>query len=300
MHHKTINMKNRKIFVVGASGFQGGAIAQTLVENGNTVTTLKRDAEQGMPVATGVEAISGGLENVESVQKAMQGAHAAVLTLPLLFDVEQVKQLTANFIEAAQVEKIELVVFNASFHLPAEKVGMISLDVKVEAMELLKASGLNVITLMPDVYIDNLAAPWSIPLVVGQHILPYPVQSGEKIPWISHVDLAQSVAAALDHPELAGQTLPIGGNLFTGEEIAEAISKEIGETVSFIGITPNDFENNLVESFGAVAAKEISNLYRYVDAEKQSLRSKDFAATRAILNVEPQPLSAWVSSIQWK
>lgn len=293
-------MNNRKIFVVGASGFQGGAIANALVEKGNKVTTLKRDAEQGMPVTAGVEIISGGLENVESLQKAMHGANAAVLTLPLLFDVEQVKQFTANFIEAAKAEKVALVVFNSSFHLPAEKVGMISLDVKVEAMELLKASGLNVITLMPDVYIDNLAAPWSIPLVVEQNILPYPVARGEKIPWISHVDLAKSVAAAVDHPELAGQTLPIGGNLYTGEEIALAISQEVGKEVSFIGITPNDFENNLVESFGPVAAKEISNLYRYVDAEKQNLRSKDFEATQALLNVELQPLSSWVSSIQWK
>ena len=87
-----------------------------------------------------------------------------------------------------------------------------------------------------------LTAPWSIPLINEKGILPYPVQSDSRIPWISHVDLAKFIYSAIDRFELGGQTLPIGGNIYTGEEIASKISIHLRKTVSFVSLKPDDFE----------------------------------------------------------
>jgi len=273
--------------------------AQQLLAKGYHVSTLKRAGAKGMPVDDRVETIVGGFENVASISNALTGVDAAVFTLPLVFDMDTAKNMTSNFIEAAKAQNIALIVFNSSFDLPTENTGLLALDLKVETKKLLDASGLNVITLMPDVYIDNLAAPWSIPLIKEQGILPYPVANGQKIPWISHVDLAKFVASAIEKPELASKTLPIGGNLMSCDEIASAIGNQIGQSVQFISITPDEFEKNLAAAFGEVPAREISNLYRYLASNMEQIRTKDFGSVRQELGVELQTVNEWVKSVNW-
>lgn len=162
------------------------------------------------------------------------------------------------------------------------------------------ASGLNVITLVPDIYIDNISAPWSIPVILNNKIVPYPIAVGNKVPWISHVDLAKYVVAAISKPDLAGEVLTIGGNLLTGEEIAAAISSEINQPLNFVAMTPDEFEQQIAPAFGDLAGKEISNLYRYVSDNREQLVSKDFKKTQDVLGVVPQSLTEWVRSVKWE
>ncbi|TSE04246.1 SDR family oxidoreductase [Aquimarina algiphila] len=288
-----------KIFVSGASGFQGGNIAQQLIAKNHKISTLKRTIGEGVPVREGIDIIEGGLGDKEALNKALQHTNVAVYTFPLLFDMKLAKEYTSNFIAAAKEQKVDLVIFNATFDLPKEETELLALNLKVEMKRLFDASGLNVITLVPDIYIDNLAAPWSIPVILNDNILPYPVTSGTKVPWISHIDLAKYVVSAIDKPELAGQTLPIGGNLFTGEEIAAAISDKIKKPVNFVGVLPDDFEKQLAPAFGELAAREISNLYRYVEQNQTEFLKKDFKNTNKLLSVTPQTLDEWVDSVSW-
>jgi len=224
----------------------------------------------------------------------------AVYTFPLIFDLELAKKYTANFIASAERQNVPLVIFNTGFDLPRQNTGMLGLDLKVEINSLFESSNLDVITLIPDVYIDNLAAPWSIPVILQNGILPYPIASGEKIPWISHIDLAKSIVSAASKPELAKSVLPIGGHLYTGEEIAKTISNHIGKPVQFVAVAPDDFEKQIAPSFGALAAREISNLYRYVAQNKKELIHKNFEGTQQVLSIQHQPLEDWVKSIKWE
>ncbi|WP_299892202.1 SDR family oxidoreductase [uncultured Lacinutrix sp.] len=288
-----------KVFVSNASGFQGGNIAGQLLAKKHTVNTLKRSLNEGVSVMAGVNVFEGGLDNNKALNDALKTVDVAVYSFPLIFDIALAKTYTANFIAAAKAQNVALIIYNVGFHLVEEETNMLAFNLKLDIKKLFDASGLNVITLSPDIYIDNLAAPWSIPVILNNNILPYPVASHTKFPWISHFDLAKYVVAAVSKPELTGQTLPIGGNLFTGEAIAEAIATKIKRPVSFVAMTPNDFEQQLAPAFGALAAKEISNLYRYVDNNKETLTTKDFKKTQYLLGVEPQSLNAWVDSVNW-
>lgn len=288
-----------KIFVTGASGFQGGNITQALINNNHEVSTLKRTSGVKLENRNGLTVYQGDLADKNSISKALKTSEAAVYNFPLIFNIEEAKTYTKNFIEAAEEQNIQLIVFNSGFDLPKANTGLLALDLKIAIKELFDNSSLNVITLTPDIYIDNLAAPWSIPTIVNHGVLPYPVTANTKAPFVSHIDLAKYVTSAIEKPELAGKTLPIGGNLFTGEEIASAIAQKIDKPVNFVGVKPNDFEQQLIPAFGDLAAKEISNLYRYVEQNQTKLISKDFKQTQEILNVTPQSLNEWVDSINW-
>ncbi len=292
-------MKNR-IFVSGANGFQGSSIANALLLNGNEVITLSRTSESKSENKNELQIVSGGLEDKTALSKALENTDKAVFTLPLIFDKKEAKTYVKNFISAAEETKtLSLVVFNSGFDLPKETTGYLGQDLKAEIKTLFDNSSLNVITLMPDIYIDNLAAPWSIPVIQEHNILPYPVASGQRVPWVSHTDLAKYTVSAINKPELANKTLPIGGNVVTGEEIASAISNAIGKQINFVSVAPDDFEKQLAPAFGDLAAKEISNLYRYVDTNKENLVAKDFKNTQDLLGVTPQTIQDWATSINW-
>lgn len=288
-----------KVFVLGATGFQGSQIANTLLKNNHSVTTLKRDSNSGIPASTGINVIQGGLDSQTALSQAMNGADAAVYSFPLIFDLELAKSYTKNFIAAAKKENVGLVIYNTTFFLAKETTGLLALDMKVEMKKLLDASGLNVITLAPNIYLDNIAAPWSVPVILENKIVPYPLKGDKVMSWVSHSDLGRFVASALTKPELAGQTLPIGGKLVTGNEITKAISSQINQDLNFVEVPVDDFEQQLVPGFGAVAAKEISNLYRYIDQNYNDFVSLDYDNSNKVLGVQPQSLDNWVASVNW-
>ncbi|WP_010179055.1 SDR family oxidoreductase [Aquimarina agarilytica] len=292
-------MANR-VFVTGATGFQGMKIAQSLINAGDKVVTLSRSFDATNQTFDGLEVVSGSLNNLEDLSKAFKEVNKAVFTCPLVFDIEVAKTYATNFINAAKANNVELVVYNSSFDLPEEETGLVALDIKVLIKDLFKESGLNVINLVPDIYLDNASAPWSVPVILNHKIFPYPVKEGKKFPWISHSDLGKFTALAINKPELAGKTLSIGGSLVSGEEIASAISEQVGEQINFVSLTPDAFQKEITPAFGELAGKEISNLYRYLEDHSNRIINKNFKETQQLLGVQNQSLSDWAKSISWK
>ncbi len=287
-----------KVFVLGATGFQGSKIVNELFKDNHTVSTVKRDQNSGMPAMEGVEVIQGGLENKDALASAMRGAQAAVYSFPLIFDIELAKSYTRNFIDAAKQENVELIIYNTTFYLAKEETGLLALDMKVAMKELFDASGLNVITIAPNIYLDNISAPWSVPVIQENKIVPYPLKADKPMSWISHSDLGKYIASAINKPELAGQTFPVG-TLVTGSDITETIGSEINQKLVFFEVPVDEFEQQLIPGFGNVAAKEISNLYRYVEQNYNSFVNQDFENTNKVLGVQPESLESWVASANW-
>lgn len=287
-----------KVFVTGATGFQGSKIANELLKDNRLISTIKRDLNTGMINTQGIEVIQGGLENKEALASAMRGAQAAVYSFPLIFDLELAKTYTQNFIDAAKQENVELIIYNTTFYLAQEETGLLALDMKVEMKKLFDASGLNVITITPNIYLDNIAAPWSIPVILKHKIVPYPLKADKPMSWISHADLGKYIASAINKPELAGQTFPIG-SLLTGNDITKTIGSKINQDLNFVEVPIDEFEQQLVPGFGNVAAKEISNLYRYVEQNYPNFINQNFENTNKILGIKPQSLESWVASVNW-
>ncbi len=284
-----------KVFVSGATGAQGGSIANKLIQAGHSVVTLSSKGKVTMPI----EVIKGDFSSLVAIEAVLSDVDAAVFTFPMIFDVSLAEIYAKNFIAAAKNKFVPLIIFNTSFHLVEKESNIIAIDIKMRIKNIFDLSGLNITTLVPDIYIDNFAAPWAIPTILNDGLLVYPIASDKKIPLISLSDLGNYVAAAVIKPSLAGKVLPIGGNLFTGEELASAISSHLNKTVHFLSISPDDFEKQLTSTFGGLAAREVSNLYRYVEQNRNELLEKDFKRSESVLSVTPQALNDWVKSVNW-
>ena len=290
---------SKKVFVAGATGFQGGAIARKCIEEGYQVVTLstqqKPPSSEGH--SKGVEIIPGSFADQGAVLQALEGVQYVCLTFPLRFDRELLLQYGQHIVEAVKHHAIKQMVWNTSISIPNKQTGLIAFDSKNELTTLFEKAGLPIVTVVPDIYMDNLVAPWSIPLLKEQGILPYPVPSGVQIPWISHHDLAEFVFAAMHRQELQGQRIEIGGAVCSGEELAKAIGAQVGKPIQYIGVTPDDFEKQVTPMLGPEAAHEIANIYRYVEEHQALLGNKNFQLAKDKLGVDVQSASAWASSL---
>ncbi|MTI32462.1 SDR family oxidoreductase [Xanthovirga aplysinae] len=284
------------ILVTGASGFQGGAVAEELNKAGFKVYGLSSNLSN--PQRERIAAVAGNLSNVESLVQAFKGMDGVFFTLPLIFDKEQVLDYTRNFIKAAEKSTLKLIIFNSSMLVPEKALNVVPYDIKFEAEQLLRASGLPLIYFHPRIYFDNIPAPWSVPAIMNEGIFAYSINSNVKVSWLSLNDLGRFAASAFTKLELIGQTFELGGKAITCTEIAKALTNVVGREVNYLSVSPDDFEAGLKGAIGDQAAAAVADIYRYLEKVEDSFITSNEA--HRILKVTPVSIGEWVKYIPWK
>jgi NAD(P)H dehydrogenase (quinone) len=245
--------------------------------------------------------VQANFDDAISLTKAFEGIEKVYLSFPLIFDKEKLLLFAANIVTAWKASEVKQFIFNTNLPVQKEKVGLIAFDAKLAIENYFDAAGLPYISLRPTLYLDNLSAPFLLPVIQADSILPYPVPANKKIAWMSHSDLAKFVAAAFKHPQLIGQKFDIGGKqLLSGEEMASSISTIAGRHIQFIPVAPDDFEAQITPAFGALTAKEIANIYRFVKDNVEHLQAKDLhGKTLLALPVVLQSFEDWANEVKW-
>jgi NAD(P)H dehydrogenase (quinone) len=288
---------NNTILVTGATGYQGAAVVKELTQQSYNVKAMVHNNDSILDV----EKVQANFDDAISLTKAFEGIEKVYLSFPLIFDKEKLLLFAANIVTAWQVSEVKQFVFNTNLPVQKEKVGLIAFDAKLAIENYFDAAGLPYISLRPTLYLDNLSAPFLLPVIQANSILPYPVPANKKIAWMSHIDLAKFVAATFKYPELIGKKFDIGGKqLLSGEEMASSISTIAGRHIQFIPVSPDDFEAQITPAFGAITAKEIANIYRFVKDNVEHLHAKDLhEKTLFALPVVLQSFDEWASEVQW-
>ncbi|GGH75874.1 SDR family oxidoreductase [Saccharibacillus endophyticus] len=281
-----------RVLVYGASGVQGGAVARLLIEQGFGVRTVTRSEQKAEALRQqGIEAFVGNMDNPDALVEAHVGVDKVFLNLPIEFDLSNLSTYAANTVEAAKRAGVKLIVVNSNGFLPEEPSGFESLDIKLQMIEQVKASGIPWIVVKPTLYLENLL----IPGVVGQEALAYPIPADKPIAWISSEDAAQYHAYALSHAELAGRTLHAsGGEALTGIELAARFSEALGRKITFLSLPYEHFEAGLSAVMGVETAAGVTGFYRWIGSEIDSLvlKNEDDRATRSLLKLTP--VADWI------
>ncbi len=90
--------------------------------------------------------------------------------------------------------------------------------------------------------------------------------------------------------ELIGKTVGIAGEHLTGKEMAEAMSKAIGQEVLYNNVTPDTHR-----SFGFPGADDLGNMFQfYRDFEKEVKSVRDVSSSKE-LNQELKNFNEWLA-----
>jgi uncharacterized protein YbjT (DUF2867 family) len=231
------------ILITGATGRIGSATMQQLAASGLCVRALVRSLEKAASIAgPGVEVVRGDLEQVHSLEAALQGVTRALLVSPL--DPRQV-ELQGNFIDAAKrAGPLHIVKISGLGTALDSPVRSGRWHARIEAH--LEASGLPFTHLRPPFFMQNM-------LRFAQVI----ARSGEfaaalaqgKIAMVDVRDIAAVAVAALTTDGHTGKAYTVTGpEALSYDDVAEKLSLVTGKPVSYRDVPLADVRQRLLET----------------------------------------------------
>ncbi|GHH30122.1 nucleotide-diphosphate-sugar epimerase [Lentzea cavernae] len=292
-------MSEKKIIaVVGATGEQGGSVARALLADGEfAVRALARNPESAAAAklaALGAEVVAADLYDVDSLRKGFDGAYGAYLVTPYFTHMSPAKEVeeVRNLVAAAQglrhvvwstLEDTREAISLDDDRMPTleGKYKVPHFDVKGgEADALFAQAGLPTTYVRMSFYWNNLLSG-SAPHRRADGTLALSLPMGEsRISGIAAEDIGKAVVSILKHPsETIGQTIGLGAEHLTGEEVAEAFSEVLGEEVAYDPMSHNDFR-----ALGFPAAEDLGNMFQYyAEFDTHILPRRGTARTRELV-----------------
>ena len=205
------------ILAVGATGNVGGAVAQMLLAQGQSVRVLARPGSNLKHlIEAGAEVALGDLKQPGSLAGACQGAEVVITTATSASRGGQDTVLTVDLegnrhlIEAAQAAGARQFIFVSMFGADPNSPIPLS-QAKAKTENALRASGMPYTIIAPDFYMEvTLVGFVGMPAIQGQ---PVTIVGGgrRKHAFVSARDVAALIVAAVDKPAAINQQLVIGG-----------------------------------------------------------------------------------------
>jgi uncharacterized protein YbjT (DUF2867 family) len=218
----------RTIVVLGATGQQGGAVAQALVTDGRwQVRALSRDpashAARLLSVA-GMEVVRADMDDLDSLQHAMAGAYGvfSVQGTDRGGDIETARGI--DVAEAARFAGVKHFIYS-SVGGAERGSGIAHFESKWRVEEYIRAIGLPASIVRPTFFMDNFAKPsmrWIV-LAMLRSYLP----ANTALQMVATQDIGRWVANAFAHPEAhIGRTEELAGDELTYAQIVKAFKRQ--------------------------------------------------------------------------
>lgn len=292
-----MNRKSLKVLVYGGTGSQGSAVVRALLEKGHKPFVLSRNGTKAEElVKAGAEIVIGNVNDKASLIAASKDMDAISLMTPIFTDVPPA--VTArNAILAAQEANVPYIVWNTSGQAPEEKVGNPLLDHQHETTRILAESGLKYVKLIPTIFTENLLGPYTAPFVAKEDKLTYPTPEDMEINWLPTSDLGKLVVAALEKPELSGNSFLVASpERMNGKKLAEAFSEGLDRKIHYQVMPPKEFGAILDKEFGPGSGEAVAKDYQrfHDDPSTRNAWQIDTKPMLDALGVKMTPIAEWV------
>ncbi|WP_416838337.1 NmrA/HSCARG family protein [Haloferax sp. DFSO52] len=248
-----MSAEHTHVLVVGATGNQGGAVVDHLLESEHEfdVSGLTRDASSDAAQALearGVTVVEGDLEEPETLREPVRDADAvfAVTNFWTQGYDAQVRQ-GKNIATVASEEGVDHFVFSGvGSH--DEDTGIPHFDSADEIDQHIRDLDLPWTVLKPAFFFENFEAFAEDIVEDGQ--LALPLEEGVSLQMVSNDDIGHAAAVALANPDaFVGEAIDLAGDEKTLEETAAILSDITGREVEAIHVPIEDAYEAFGEEF---------------------------------------------------
>jgi uncharacterized protein YbjT (DUF2867 family) len=305
-------MSKKIIAVVGATGAQGGGLARSiLADRGGELAvraiTRKPDGDKARElVQAGAEVVAADMDDAASVRRAFAGAHGAFCLTNFWEHFSPEKELAQarTMVDAAREAGVAHVIWSTledtrelcpltDDRMPTlnEKYKVPHFDAKGEADAFFRE--LPATILRTAFYWDNLIFFGMGPKKGEGGRLVFVLPMGDaKLPGIAAEDIGKCAHGVFKRGgDLIGKTIGIAGEMPTGAEMAAALSRGLGQEVTYQAIPPEVYRG-----FGFPGAEDLANMFQYKrDFNAEYCGARDLTLARA-LNPELQTFAQWVDA----
>lgn len=226
-------MDDKIIVVCGATGNQGEAVIQSLVEAQKwKVVGLSRNPAGARAEALkkrGVEVMQADLQDQLSLARVFEKAHGVFgVTQPWSADYKKCNAAAEveqgrNIIDACRQTGVRHLVLSTVFHFDRARTGVSHIDSKLEVEEYALETGLPCTLIEPASFMDNVGANY-FPVRKGR-IRGF-VDADARVPYIACKDIGVAAVLAFDQPEVyIGREIGLIGDFVSGDELCLILSK---------------------------------------------------------------------------
>jgi uncharacterized protein YbjT (DUF2867 family) len=307
-------MPDKKIIaVIGATGAQGGGLVRSILADRSgsfavRAITRKPDSEKAEALrAAGAEVVAADADNPATLGRAFAGAYGAFCLTNFWEHFSPERELTQarNMAQAAKAAGVQHVIWSSLEDtrnwVPLEDDRMPTLmgkykvphfDAKGEADGIFRDLDVPTTVLLTAFYWDNLiyfgAGPQRGP--DGTLALIYPMDD-KKLPGIAAEDIGKCAYGIFKRGrEFIGKTVGIAGQHLTGQEMADALTRALGQEVRYNSVPPEVYR-----SFGFPGADDLGNMFQFKrDFNEYFVGARDLGFTRS-LNPELQSFEEWLA-----
>jgi len=301
------------IAVVGATGAQGGGLVRAILADRTSefaVRALTRhtDSDKARILAqAGAEVVSADLDDQASLERAFAGTHGVFALTNFWEHLSPEKELAqaGNQARAAKAAGVRHVIWSTLEDtrrwVPLGDDRMPTLqgrykvphfDAKGEADQIFRVLGVPTTFLLTAFYWDNLihfgAGPQKGP--DGRLAISFPL-GDKKLPAIAVEDIGKAAYAIFQRgDEFINRTVGIAGEHLSGQEMAAALSRALGQEIVYNAVTPEAYR-----SFGFPGADDLGNMFQFKRDFNEDYRgARDIEFSRA-LNPELQTFERWLA-----
>jgi len=307
-------MAEKKIIaVVGATGAQGGGLVRAILADKSgsfaaRAITRNPNSEKAQALrAAGAEVVAADIDKPETLGKAFAGAYGAFLVTNFWehFSAEREVTQARNMAQAAKAAGVQHVIWSTLEDtrkwVPLEDDRMPTLmgkykvphfDGKGEADQIFRDLGVPTTFLLTAFYWDNLiyfgAGPQRGP--DGTLAITFPMDD-KKLPAIAVEDFGKAAYGIFKRGrEFINKTVGIAGEHLTGEQMARALTKALGQEVRYNNVPPEVYR-----SLGFPGADDLGNMFQFKrDFNEYFVGARDLGFTRT-LNPELQSFEEWLA-----
>ena len=308
-------MASKKIITVfGATGAQGGGLTRAILNDANgefAVRAVTRDASSDKAKELkklGAEVVVADVDDAASVEKALEGAYGAYFVTFFWAHYSPEKEIAEakTFANAARKAGLKHVIWSTledtREYVPLSDDRMPTLngkykvphfDGKGESNKFFTEAGVPTTFLYPSFYWDNFIYFGAGPKkgADGKLALTLPIGDA-KMGGIAADDIGQCAYGIFKRGnEFIGKKVGLAGGQLTGKEMADGLSKALGQPVIY-----NKIPASVYRSFGFPGAEDLGNMFQfYEEFEKDLNKLRDVNSSRE-LNPQLQSFTQWLEA----
>jgi uncharacterized protein YbjT (DUF2867 family) len=306
-------MASKKIITVfGATGAQGGGLVRSILNDAKSefsVRAVTRDinSDKGKELAKlGAEVVAADVDDAATVQRALDGAYGAYFVTFFWAHYSPEKEMAeaATYAKAAKDAGLKHVIWStledtrefvplSDNRMPTlnGKYKVPHFDGKGEGDKFFIEAGVPTTFFYPSFYWDNFIYFGAGPKrdADGKLALTLPIGDA-KMGGIAAEDIGKCAYGIYKKgQELIGKKVGVAGEQLSGQQMADALSKALGETVVY-----NKIPASVYRSFGFPGAEDLGNMFQFYDefeSHVNMLREVNFSRQ---LNPELQSFEQWL------
>lgn len=259
--------ESRPVLVFGATGRQGGSVADALLRARRPIRAFVRDtsAPKAMALAdAGAELVQGSLADLDTIRHAMSGVHGVFSVLPGNLPEDDEVRYGTDIATAAAAKGIAHFVYSSGASVGEKPTGVARFDAKPHIEAHVRALPIAWTIVRPMIFMEMLLMP-GYGLDEGR--FTFFLRPDQSMQLVAAEDIGKLVAAIFaDRSRFEGKTLKLASDTVTGRQLGKALTAATGRPIAYERFS-DEFLANHPDLGHMAASLEAGPLADHVDLD---------------------------------